>query len=79
MSTPITIQEHIDALLREDKCRKNWFVIYYDPAYGYAKTVKFETEKLAHEYYDWLKGEGRKPQMFFRDTTIVTVEVRNIK
>lgn len=78
MSTPITIQEHIDALLREDKCRKNWFVIYYDPAYGYAKTVQFDTEKLAHGFYDDLKSEGRKPRMFFRDTTIVTVPVRSL-
>lgn len=79
MSTSITIQDHIDQLMREDKCKKQWFVIYYDPAYVHAKTVKFDTEKLAHDFYGDLKEEGRKPRMFFRDTSIFTVEVRNIK
>lgn len=79
MSTPLTIQEHLRQLMRNDKNQDIWVVIFYDPAYGHARQCRFTTEKLAHGYYNDLKSEGRKPRMFKQSVSVITVEVRNIK
>ena len=77
MSAPLTIQDHIEELFAEDRyAEENWAVIFYDPSYGYARTVRFDEECNAREYFLEKQSEGRHPKMFYQVTTTRTESVK---
>lgn len=70
-----TIKEHIEALKKEDKYQEMWYVIFFDPEYGYARTKAYKHESEAREFYENKIEMGHRPKLLHQTTEIITREL----